>query len=368
MNVKTLLVTGDRFMINRHQLLFQEMSSHIGDIKYLNVDKLSEAKLLKQIGKLVKKRLSFLPVKSASSLRKNADSFIKTSRNVEKRIRSLKSKPDLIFHLYGMYSPLWDEFDIPYVTYLDYTMALAKRNWSAWAPFATEQDFHYWLECERRAYQNTHHIFTKSNLVKHSLIEDYGVNPQKITVAGTSGKFLEPYQGKKKFGSKQILFNGSDFKRKGGDLVLAAFKKVKQEIPLAKLVIIGNNLSINQDGVCNRGYISSSSAMKNLFVETDIVVAPAICEPVGLFSIEAMNFGVPCIVSDNGGISEIIDSESDGIVISQPTPELLANQMTRLLSDINLLEKMSENTRQKVKNLSNWNHIANKMSKKLSEI
>ncbi|MEO0838848.1 MAG: glycosyltransferase family 4 protein [Cyanobacteria bacterium J06643_5] len=368
MNIEKLLVTGDRFMINRHQLLFQEMSPHIGDIQYLNVDKFSEAKLLKKIGKLVKKRFSFLPVKSASSLRKNADSFIKTSRSLEKRIRSLKYKPDLIFHLYGMYNPLWDNFDIPYVTYLDYTMALAKRNWSAWAPFGIEQDFYSWIECERRAYQNTSHLFTKSSLVKHSLIEDYGVSPHKITVAGTSGKFLEPYQGKKKFGSKQILFNGSDFERKGGDLVLAAFQKVKQEIPQAKLVIVGNNLSINQDGVQVQGFVSSSSAMENLFVETDIVVAPAICEPVGLFSIEAMNFGVPCIVSDNGGISEIIDSESDGIVISQPTSELLANQMIRLLSDINLLEQMSKNARHKIENLFNWTHIANKMSNKLSEI
>ena len=368
MNIEKLLVTGDRFMINRHQLLFQEMSPHIGDIQYLSVEKLSEAKLIKKIGKLVKKRLSFLPLKSPSSLRKNADSFIKTSRNLEKRIRSLKSKPDLIFHLYGMYSPLWDKFDIPYVTYLDYTMALAKRNWLPWAPFGTEQEFASWIECERRAYQNTHHLFTKTSLVKRSLIEDYGVNPNKITVAGTSGKFLEPLQGKKEFGSKQIVFNASDFERKGGDTVLAAFKIVKKEIPEAKLVIVGNNLSINQDGVCNPGYISSSSVMKNLFIETDIVVAPAICEPLGLFSLEAMNFGVPCIVSDNGGISEIIEHELDGIVISQPTPNILANQMIRLLSDINLLENMSENIKRKIQHLSNWNHIANNMSNKLLEI
>ncbi len=368
MNTKKILVTGDRFMINRHQLLFQELSSHVEDIQYLNVEKFSDAKLLKQLGKLIKKRLSFLPIKSASRLRKNADSFIKASRDLETKIRNLKFKPDLIFHLYGMYSPFWDEFDIPYVTYLDYTMALARRNWSPWAPFSTEQEFASWIECERRAYQNTHHLFTKSGLVKRSLIEDYGINPDKITVVGTSGKFLEPYQGEKKFGSKQILFNGSDFKRKGGDLVLAAFNKVKQEIPEAKLVIVGDNLSINQDGVYNPGYISSASAMKNLFIDTDLVVAPSLCEPVGLFSVEAMNYGVPCIVSDNGGISEMIDHKVSGIVISQPTSEVLANHIIELLSDSNVLKEMSQNIRHEVLNLFNWNHIANKMSCVISEI
>ena len=368
MKIENLLITGDRFMINRHQLLFQEFSSYIGDIQYIDIDKFSDAKLLKQVGKLIKKRLPFLPIKSVSSFRKNANSYINTSCYLEKKIRRLKSKPDLIFHLYGMYSPLWNEFDIPYVTYLDYTMALARRNWSLWAPFSTEQDFALWIECEGRGYQNTHHIFTKTNQVKYSLIEDYSVNPNKITVVGTSGKFLQPYQGDKEFGSKQILFNGSDFKRKGGDLVLAAFKKVKQEIPSAKLVIVGNNLSIHQDGVYNPGYISSASVMKSLFIETDLVVAPAICEPLGIFSIEAMNFGVPCIVSDNGGMSEIIENEVNGIIISQPTPELLASKIIGLLSNSNVLKEMSQNVRHKVKTVFNWNCIANKMLQKLSEI
>ena len=179
---------------------------------------------------------------------------------------------------------------------------------------------------------------------------------------------MEPYQGEKEFGSKQILFNGSDFKRKGGDLVLTAFKKVKQEIPEAKLIIVGDNLSIKQDGVYNPGYISSSSAMKNLFIESDLVVAPALCEPLGIFLIEAMNYGVPCIVSENGGMSEIVDREVSGIVISQPTPELLASQIVELLSDTNLLKEMSENVRYKVKNLFNWNHIASEMSNAISEI
>ena len=367
-NVEKLLVTGDRFMINRHQLLFQELSSHIGDIQYLDIDKFSDAKLLKQGFKFIKKRLPFLPIKPVSNIRKSANIFINTSRNVEKKIRNLESKPDLIFHLYGLYSPLWDEFDIPYVTYLDYTMALARKNWCLWAPFSTEEEFASWIECERRGYQNTQHLFTMSNLAKRSLIEDYGINPEKITVVGTSGIFIEPYQGEKKFGSKQNLFNGSDFKRKGGDLVLAAFEKVKQRIPEAKLIIVGDNLSIKQDGVYNPGYISSSSAMKNIFIETDLVVAPALCEPLGIFSIEAMNYGVPCIVSENGGISEIIDGEVSGIVISQSTPDLFANQIVGLLSDTNLLKEMSENARHKVKNLFNWNNIANKMSTAISAI
>jgi hypothetical protein len=60
------------------------------------------------------------------------------------------------------------------------------------------------------------------------------------------------------------LFNGSDFDRKGGDLVLAAFQKVQQVLPKAKLIVIGKRLSIQPDGIINPGKISSS-AMRDLF-------------------------------------------------------------------------------------------------------
>ena len=367
MKLKKILVTGERDIIQRHHLLFHTMSTYIEDFDYLAVDNLSNSKVLKSFVKSIYRKLPFLPEFRASSLRKNPKNFIEKSLRCEQKINQLKYTPELIFHLYGMFSPLWNRWDIPYVAYLDYTMALARKNWLPWAPFPTEKSFNDWIDCERKAYQNARHIFTKSNCAKSSLVNDYDINSEKITIVYSSGQFLEPYQGEKKIGSKQILFNASDFARKGGDLVLDAFKKIKQIIPEVKLVVVGEKISIHEEGIVNLGQVSSEK-IKQLFLDTDLVVSPAHCEPLGLFLLEAMNHGIPCIVSKQDGMPEIIEHEANGIVIEQPNSEQIAKEIIDLLSDNQRLKRMSNNAKDKIIDIFNWYRVSNKIATQLSNL
>ena len=354
MDVKKVVITGDAFFIERFQPLFKAMSTHV-DLEYLPYGNLTSTKRSQKIKKLLPK---FLIQPAEKLFRKNQKTFINKSQETEDKIRQLEFTPDLVFHLFGLFCPFWDKFDIPYVTYLDYTMALAERTWSPWCPLNNRKELEFWFECERQAYSQAHHLFPMSNLVKKSLIEDYGIAPEKITVVAGAGNYTEVYQGEKTFGNHQLFFNGSDFERKGGDLLLAAFKQVKQAIPDAKLVIIGKNLPLKQDGVETPGHIASTSEMQDLFLKTDLVVAPAYCEPFGHFLVEAMNYGVPCIVSATGGMPEIVDHEVNGVVISEPTSEILADRIITLLTNPALLNQMSVQARTKVQNKLNWDKIA----------
>lgn len=361
MNIRTLLVSGDKFMIDRHKFLLQEMSSHIPSIQHLSVGDVYESKALKQLFKLIRRKLPFIPSQSISKLRKNKLTFISKSEKNEQAIRELSFVPDLILHFYGLYSPLWHQFNIPYITYLDYTMALAAQHWKPWSPFPSKASLNEWLDCERKAYQNAAHLFTKSNCAKNSLIQHYEIHPEKITVIQASGNFLTPYQGKKTFGSKQILFNGSDFHRKGGDILLEAFRIVRHSIPDATLVIVGEEIPLQDAGVYNPGHISSGSRMEEIFLQSDLVVSPARCEPLGIFLIDAMNYGVPCVVSDQDGMPEIVENRRNGIVIAQPSPEKLATEIIALLSDFGVLMGLSENARLKIQAQLNWKSIAKRM-------
>lgn len=357
MDIKKVVVTGDAFFIERFQPLFRAMSTQV-NLDYLPYGNLQSTRRSQTIKKFLPK---FLIQPAEKLFRKNQKTFINKSQETESKIRQLEYTPDLVFHLFGLFCPFWDKYDLPYVTYLDYTMALAERTWSPWAPFNNPKEREFWLDCERQAYTKAHHLFPMTNLVKNSLIKDYCIAPEKITVVGAAGNFTELYQGEKTFGSKQILFNGSDFERKGGDLVLAAFKQVKKTIPNAKLVIVGKKLATNEDGIENPGHIASASQMRDLFLNTDLVVAPAYCEPFGHFLVEAMNYGVPCVVSASGGMPEIVDHEINGVVISQPTSDILADRIINLLSKPHLLMQMSEKARPKIKNQLNWDNIATKI-------
>ncbi|RUR76294.1 glycosyltransferase family 4 protein [Chlorogloeopsis fritschii PCC 9212] len=368
MEIKRILVTGAHEFVNRRQGLFEVLSSYFDCVECLPSGELHRLKALDILTRGYYKILQrFSPI-TVSRFWKNKNTFITRSRNTERKIRQLEYVPDLVFHIFGMFNPFWDKFDIPYVMYLDYTMALAHKKWLPWAPFHDNQEYTAWVECEMTAYQRARHIFTLGNIVKTSLIEDYGIKPEKITVVGSSSRSQKLYEGEKTFGTKQILFNGSDFERKGGDVVLAAFKQVKKVLPEAKLVIIGKKLDLHEDGVFNPGYILSSSEKQNLFLESDLVVAPAYCEPYGLFLVEAFNYGVPCIIANNDGMPDIVDNGVNGVVIAQPNSDILAEKIIHLLSDIPVLKTMSKNARSKVKTQLNWNVIGEKVSQVLSTI
>lgn len=360
MKMKKVIVTGTPTFLYRYQYLFKALTPYFEGLEFLPCgDRIYKSKISNTIAEFTYKLLYKFSLKRADQLfQKNHRLFIAKSRQAEEKIRQLEYTPDLVIQVFGMFSPFWEKFDIPYVIYLDYTMALAVKNWSPWAPFINSKQREAWLECERQTYQRAYHLFPMSSAVKSSLIKDYGVEPQKITVVGSAGNFLEPYEGEKPFGSQQILFNGSDFERKGGALVVEAFKKVKQTIPGAKLVIIGKKINHREPGLNNPGKIKSRSELHDLFLHSDLVVAPSYCEPFQEFLLEAMNYGLPCIVSDKDGMPEIIDSEVNGLIINSLTPDALADSIVNLLSNPTKLEAMSQAARQKVKSQFNWNSIA----------
>lgn len=367
-----MVVTGDRnfFDQKRFSLLFDVLSGHVETLERVPIENLYDVKWLKAIAKKIVKSLPFsIPTSGrASAMRKNQVSFIKQSRQCERQIRSLDVTPDFVFHLFGMYSPFWDRFDIPYSMYLDYTMALAHRTWTPWAPFASEEDFLAWKNCESIAYQNAACIFTFSNLVKESLVDDYGVDPGKVLASGASGQFLSPYAGEKNFGSHRILFNASNFERKGGELVLSAFKKIRTAIPTAELVIIGEELSLEDTvGINNIGVVSESGAMQKLFLDCDLLLAPALCEPYGQLLVEAMNYGLPCVVSNVGGMPDIVDHNINGIVLTDLNTDCLAETVIGLLQDAVKLENYSHSARNKVAEKLNWTIVADQMNKKIRE-
>ncbi|NES99880.1 MAG: glycosyltransferase family 4 protein [Sphaerospermopsis sp. SIO1G1] len=370
--LKKVVVTGKPIFIERRQELFAAMSRYYASIEMITpTSEWYDHKAIRIILKLFYGLRVFSLSKADSLLSKNKQEFISKSINIERQIRQLEYSPDIVFHIFSMFSPLWENFDLLFVMYLDYTMALSEQNWPDWAFFVNSQERDSWIECEQKVYEQAYHIFVMSTIVKNSLVQDYGINAKKITVVGVGYSINysanEPDKNKKKFGNKQVLFNSSDFFRKGGDIVFKAFKKVKISMPDAKLVLIGkkiNPLTISHiDGVENRGKISSVEEMRNLFMETDLVVAPARAEPFGIFLVDAMENGVPCIMTagNGNGMPEFVENWVDGVVIPQPDPELIANAIIELLNDPEKLSLMSQAAIYKTKTTFNWDNIAKKI-------
>ena len=362
--INSIAITGDGGFMGRYRLFYDvlaERCRHLERVASGDVyDHLFPGKVLKAL---------FLITKLGSKdgnpwqlkLHKRKAAFLRKSRQTERKLQGLAQRPDLVFHVFGMYAPFLHPSAIPFTMTLDYTMALAIEEWPAWAPFDGDKDRRAWLEVEGDAYKRAAHLFPWSDRTKQSLIKDYGVPEDKITVIGSAGQFRHPYEGPKSFGSRRLLFNGSDWDRKGGDIVLAAFRKVRQTMPDATLVVIGIEKEITEPGVVCPGHLASPDAVRELMLSSDLLLAPARCEPYGNFLVEGMNYGVPCIAANRGGMPEIVEHGVSGLVLEETTPDTLADAVVSLLSDTARLERFSEKARLKVKAELNWDKIADKI-------
>jgi glycosyltransferase involved in cell wall biosynthesis len=216
------------------------------------------------------------------------------------------------------------------------------------------------MEAEREAYQKASFLFPFSKVVAKSLQNDYGIDASKIVTTGAGANFIIGDQ-KKDFGSLNIIMNGTDFYRKGCDIAVEAMNKVAEKIPGARLFIIGADNGPATANVIYKGRINDKDELSKLFLEADIALGPARCDPYPGFILEAMNFGVPCIVSDRDGMPEMIDHNIDGIVLEDIDSSTLAQYITGLLLNRERLKEFSVACKRKVAMELNWDVAAKKI-------
>ena len=96
------------------------------------------------------------------------------------------------------------------------------------------------LAAERRLYDRTQLIFTMSDWLRRSFVDDFGQSPDKVVTVG-AGANLEsvPEAPERTFASPRILFGGMRWERKGGPQLLEAFRRVRRERADAELWIVG---------------------------------------------------------------------------------------------------------------------------------
>ena len=87
----------------------------------------------------------------------------------------------------------------------------------------------------------------------------------------------------------------------------------------------------------------------DVYREADIFVMPSTArEGLARSVIEAMAQGVPAIVSDIGGLPEIVRNRKDGFVVKGGDVEALANALDKLVSNEKLLNEFSKSAKERI--------------------
>ncbi len=212
---------------------------------------------------------------------------------------------------------------------------------------------------------------TKSELIEH------GIPEQNIQVIHNCVDH-EQYRphGKKNTHSFTIGFFGRIKKYKSIEHLLEAFEKIKNRIPGAKLLIVGDGDYLKTlrkiasdmkyaDDITFTGYVSGDEKVEHIH-SMDVVVNTSSKEGWGLTVIEANACGIPVVGADVPGLRDSIKHEETGLLYRYGDIDALLVQLFRYYSDEQLRNSLTENALRWAAEF-NWDDAADAFLKVLED-
>ncbi len=165
---------------------------------------------------------------------------------------------------------------------------------------------------------------------------------------------------------KIVLFVGRLVYEKGVHILVNAAPKVLEKTN-AKFIIVGNGYMkdqllniVNSTGLAHKvmftGFVDDDT-LRKLQRCADVSVVPSLFEPFGIVALEAMAARSPVVVSDTGGLSEIVNHDVDGVKVYTGNPDSLAWGITRVLTNEQYANTIRTNAYQKILEKYNWEKI-----------
>ena len=219
-------------------------------------------------------------------------------------------------------------------------------------------------------------VIVNSNYMKNEVQRLFGLPYDKINVI-PNGVNLQlfsnvniDYDFRRQYAmdnEKIILYVGRLVYEKGIQNLIAAMPKVLDRYHDSKLIICGRGGMIDELreqvkylGIENKVYFAGycdSKKMQKMYKCADVAVFPSTYEPFGIVAIESMLSGTPTIVSDVGGLNEIIEHGVTGMKSYAGNANSIADSVLALLFDPKLCANISQNAIKKVKENYNWSKI-----------
>ena len=207
-------------------------------------------------------------------------------------------------------------------------------------------------------------VIVNSNYMKSEVQRLFGLPFEKINVVPNGvnlNKFTgmdRDYSFRRKYAmdnEKIILFMGRLVYEKGIQNLIAAMPKVLASYHDAKLVIAGkggmlDELKAQADylGISNKVYFAgymNGKDVERMYKAADISVFPSTYEPFGIVALEGMLAERPIVVSDAGGLGEIVEHRVTGMKSYCGNPNSIADSILELLFNPELCDNIVKNAK-----------------------
>ena len=166
------------------------------------------------------------------------------------------------------------------------------------------------------------HIITVSNLTRQTVIETYGISPDKVTTVHIA---VEPMSEEimaiempRNPKEKVVTFLGRITMQKGPEYFVEVAAQVLRKTNNVRFVMAGSGDMMNKmirlaaerdiaDKFQFTGFLRGKQVYEML-KSSDVYMMPSVSEPFGISPLEAMQVGVPSIISKQSGCAEILNN------------------------------------------------------------
>jgi alpha-maltose-1-phosphate synthase len=291
------------------------------------------------------------------------------------------NEADVILQIGATFAPP-GKSKLPYALYCDWNMALSMQHRDS-AQSATSglsvDEMRRLNEQQRAVYRDAAVIFTISERLRRSFIEDYDLRPDRLVTAYPGANVdlssVPPRAlGRPAGRPPTVLFIGNEFERKGGDALVRAFRAVRARIADARLMIVGpTDVKVDEPGVDMVGRLrkdipEQGARLLRAFVEADVFCLPSRLDPFPNVVREAMFFGLPCVTTDIFAFSEMVVNGESGFTVGVDDEAALSARLVQLLEDDALRHRMGRAGKARAQELFTWAGCGRILSQHLERI
>lgn len=207
-------------------------------------------------------------------------------------------------------------------------------------------------------------IVSFASFVGDAMQAQYGVPKNKVFAigGGPMRRWDQPVPADlERYRKRHILFCGRAWERKGGPVLIEAFRRVRKEFPDAKLTVVSAGAPpLNEPGVEQLGLIDDAQ-LHQLYASCSVFTMPSISESWGLVYVEAAAHGCPTANWSNWALPDIVDHNVTGVLSDRHDAEGLAEALIEALRDPQHLMDMGQNAVKRVREVLDWPHVIDRL-------
>jgi glycosyltransferase involved in cell wall biosynthesis len=300
--------------------------------------------------------------------------FTLRSRRAARSIAARRTRIDAILQIGATFEPKGCGH-VPVFLCCDSNIRMAQRGQSSGfsdAAALTERQVEAVARRELGVYHAAAGIFPLSAHLGRSFVEDFGIpwNRVQPIYAGPNldlARLATVASMRSADNPPTVLFVGRQFHRKGGDVLVESFRRVRLHLPNARLMIAGQPIGfIDEPGIRCLGDLDKNTgdgwrALVAAYQSADVFALPTRFEPFGIAFVEAMHFGLPCVGPRAWAVPEIIADGETGFTVNVDDVDALTHRLLRLLREPALARAMGAAGGARARHIFTWPRVIDRM-------